>query len=60
MINGSYAYDWLYLGKELIGRVLSVAPTEIVAPKNVIFPRYMKIRGGGAEIKAPQFCRLKY
>ena len=23
MINGSYAYDWLYLGKELIGRGLS-------------------------------------
>ena len=23
MINGSYAYDWLYLRKELIGRGLS-------------------------------------
>ena len=23
MISGSYAYDWLYLGKELIGRGLS-------------------------------------
>ena len=25
MINGSYAYDWLYLRKELIGRGLSVS-----------------------------------